>query len=146
MMFFSLILIYYIYLLYSSFHIVFLRFDEIELAAAKATKLIPAIDRKPAKNPIMFPVILVVLQIAFIVLLGIHGEYGHEPLATANVAPEGSTVRSTITFTNGTTLYVEYATTAPHRGIGDLYSMFQDIHVMIFIGFGFLMTFLKRYG
>lgn len=23
---------------------------------------------------------------------------------------------------------------------------FQDIHVMIFIGFGFLMTFLKRYG
>ena len=24
--------------------------------------------------------------------------------------------------------------------------MFQDIHVMMFIGFGFLMTFLKRYG
>ncbi|KAG5880983.1 hypothetical protein JTB14_024522 [Gonioctena quinquepunctata] len=26
------------------------------------------------------------------------------------------------------------------------YPIFQDIHVMIFIGFGFLMTFLKRYG
>ncbi|XP_068231565.1 ammonium transporter Rh type A isoform X2 [Palaemon carinicauda] len=26
------------------------------------------------------------------------------------------------------------------------YPMFQDVHVMIFIGFGFLMTFLKRYG
>lgn len=25
-------------------------------------------------------------------------------------------------------------------------AVFQDIHVMIFIGFGFLMTFLKRYG
>lgn len=25
-------------------------------------------------------------------------------------------------------------------------SVFQDVHVMIFIGFGFLMTFLKRYG
>lgn len=24
--------------------------------------------------------------------------------------------------------------------------MFQDVHVMIYIGFGFLMTFLKRYG
>ena len=23
---------------------------------------------------------------------------------------------------------------------------FQDVHVMIFIGFGFLMTFLKKYG
>lgn len=26
------------------------------------------------------------------------------------------------------------------------FSVFQDVHVMIFIGFGFLMTFLKRYG
>uniref|UniRef100_A0AAY4ESC4 Ammonium transporter Rh type A n=1 Tax=Denticeps clupeoides TaxID=299321 RepID=A0AAY4ESC4_9TELE len=36
------------------------------------------------------------------------------------------------------------------RGInkanGLLPSVFQDVHVMIFIGFGFLMTFLKRYG
>ncbi|XP_065159135.1 ammonium transporter Rh type A isoform X3 [Atheta coriaria] len=26
------------------------------------------------------------------------------------------------------------------------YNLFQDVHVMIYIGFGFLMTFLKRYG
>lgn len=25
-------------------------------------------------------------------------------------------------------------------------AVFQDVHVMIFIGFGFLMTFLKKYG
>ena len=25
-------------------------------------------------------------------------------------------------------------------------SVFQDVHVMIFLGFGFLMTFLKKYG
>ena len=24
--------------------------------------------------------------------------------------------------------------------------MFQDVHVMLYIGFGFLMTFLKKYG
>ena len=26
------------------------------------------------------------------------------------------------------------------------FAAFQDVHVMIFIGFGFLMTFLKKYG
>jgi len=29
---------------------------------------------------------------------------------------------------------------------GTKYAMFQDVHVMIFVGFGFLMTFLSKYG
>ncbi|CAG7724067.1 unnamed protein product [Allacma fusca] len=32
------------------------------------------------------------------------------------------------------------------NSLPDYYPMFQDVHVMIFIGFGFLMTFLKKYG
>lgn len=49
-------------------------------------------------------------------------------------------------------LWVDYGDdTAGDMGPGaeDLhhfYSMFQDVHVMIFIGFGFLMTFLRKYG
>jgi len=30
--------------------------------------------------------------------------------------------------------------------ITQIYGMYQDVHVMIFIGFGFLMTFLRKYG
>ena len=53
-----------------------------------------------------FVIFLLVLQCVFIVLFGIHAEYGLQETET------------------------EF-----------YYSLFQDVHVMIFIGFGFLMTF-----
>eukprot|EP01135_Chromosphaera_perkinsii_P001661 Nk52_evm38s208 gene=Nk52_evmTU38s208 len=31
-------------------------------------------------------------------------------------------------------------------GVGLRYPFYQDVHVMIFVGFGFLMTFLRKYG
>ena len=97
--------------------------------------------RPPEKNAVAFPLILLGLQVVFLVLLALHGTYGHEPLKTNLPA----SIRSTVTYINGTIVYVKQDDPSPHRGIADFYSMFQDIHVMIFIGFGFLMTFLKKY-
>ncbi|NXQ44209.1 RHAG protein, partial [Catharus fuscescens] len=39
-------------------------------------------------------------------------------------------------------IFVEY----DRNSATALYPHFQDVHVMIFVGFGFLMTFLKKYG
>ncbi|XP_030200593.1 ammonium transporter Rh type A [Gadus morhua] len=77
---------------------------------------------------IKFPVLALGLEVVTIILFALFAEYddgkghGHHP------EPGNST---------------------PHAAPEDpmsLYPMFQDVHVMIFIGFGFLMTFLKRYG
>lgn len=59
----------------------------------------------------------IVLEIVFIVLIGVLGEY------ESSARPVDPTPADM-----------------------SLYPYFQDVHVMIFIGFGFLMTFLKRYG
>ncbi|NXN65684.1 RHAG protein, partial [Himantopus himantopus] len=40
-------------------------------------------------------------------------------------------------------IFVEYDNSDASQ---TLYPLFQDVHVMIFVGFGFLMTFLKKYG
>ena len=61
------------------------------------------------------------MQVVMIILFGVFGEYGPNAAPTSNITME-----------------------APLEGLR--YSMFQDVHVMIFVGFGFLMTFLSKYG
>jgi ammonium transporter Rh len=61
------------------------------------------------------PIYLIVFQIAFIVLMGVFGNYNYEDVDKKEQVPY-------------------------------YYAMWQDVHTMMFIGFGFLMTFLKKYG
>jgi ammonium transporter Rh len=60
-------------------------------------------------------------QVLLILLLGVATEYGTE--TTIDTAGGGKI-----------------------SAIEHYYPMYQDVHTMIFIGFGFLMTFLKKYG
>ena len=48
-------------------------------------------------------------------------------------------------FTDYGTQAIGTGTSATSNTIEKYYPFFQDVHVMIFIGFGFLMTFLKKY-
>ncbi|CAI5452848.1 unnamed protein product [Caenorhabditis angaria] len=71
-------------------------------------------------NPSQF--LIFGFQIAFLVIFGLFAEYAPSALPNGAKAADEEARMPT------------------------LYPMFQDTHVMIFIGFGFLMTFLKRYG
>uniref|UniRef100_A0A0K2TS92 Ammonium transporter AmtB-like domain-containing protein n=2 Tax=Lepeophtheirus salmonis TaxID=72036 RepID=A0A0K2TS92_LEPSM len=62
--------------------------------------------------------VIIVLQVVFIILFGIFVVYNPENAIVGSPQGEGLQV----------------------------YPMFQDVSVMIFIGFGFLMSFLKKYG
>ncbi|OWF53145.1 ammonium transporter Rh type A-like [Mizuhopecten yessoensis] len=67
-----------------------------------------------------FTICMCIIQVIFIIVFGVFADY--DPAAKPR--REDKSAESTI----------------------GMYPMFQDVHVMIFIGFGFLMTFLKRYG
>lgn len=83
----------------------------------------------PMLEKLLLPGFLCVFQLLFILLYGLLVRYDDTGAPLHNVTGEGD-IPSLDSSTS--TLKV--------------YPLFQDVHVMIFIGFGFLMTFLRRYG
>uniref|UniRef100_A0A8C1GAG6 Rh family, C glycoprotein a n=1 Tax=Cyprinus carpio TaxID=7962 RepID=A0A8C1GAG6_CYPCA len=84
------------------------------------------------KNPdirISLPAICFVWQIAMIILFGLFVRYDDESDAHWSEHKHKNNITSDIE----NDFYYRYPS-------------FQDVHVMIFVGFGFLMTFLKRYS
>jgi len=62
----------------------------------------------------------IIFQVVLLIIFAIWGKYGE------SAAPESADSKQDLS--------------------GLKYAMFQDVHVMIFVGFGFLMTFLSKYG
>ncbi|CAI9543511.1 unnamed protein product [Staurois parvus] len=77
---------------------------------------------------VKLPVVCLLLQAATIVLFAVFVRYDHE------------------TDANAWHRQLNASTTDADNDFYYRYPSFQDVHTMIFIGFGFLMTFLKRYG
>eukprot|EP01012_Entosiphon_sulcatum_P006379 TRINITY_DN129_c0_g1_i3.p1 TRINITY_DN129_c0_g1~~TRINITY_DN129_c0_g1_i3.p1 ORF type:complete len:722 (-),score=98.16 TRINITY_DN129_c0_g1_i3:101-2266(-) len=88
--------------------------------------LIPAHEHPPASLQVrLFVGLFTLWEFMIMILFGIFCVYEHDTVGKAKTDDDVAAAQSYF---------------------AQRYPLFQDIHVMIFIGFGYLMTFLRKYG
>lgn len=85
--------------------------------------------------------LLIPAQVVLIVLFGVFVQYGAgpAPVVSGSVVYKGT--QSVVTLENS-----RINSDVRNADFFQRYPMYQDIHVMIFIGFGYLMSFLRKFG
>ena len=87
----------------------------------------------------ILPVYLLLFQIAFTVLLGVFGDYN-----IGNVKSNVTEVPEMYASNNSNIMTIDNCLNIFY--LKNFMLVWMDVHTMMFIGFGFLMTFLKKYG
>ncbi|GAV08644.1 hypothetical protein RvY_18306 [Ramazzottius varieornatus] len=106
-----------------------------------------------------FGLLIFLSELGFIIIFGCLVDYGwdatapslrtqflEEPLPDRATAGAEAAPPSNLTRSLRASFQVAPELTKDRVPEERYYSMFQDIHVMVFVGFGFLMTFLRKYG
>ncbi|KAK3750085.1 hypothetical protein QZH41_017119, partial [Actinostola sp. cb2023] len=83
-------------------------------------------DSPTAARP-TFNIVALVFQCVLIVLFGVLVDYGKDVLPPANGEP------------------IKYDPLSPNN-LQIFHGAFQDIHILVFVGIGFLISFMKKYG
>ncbi|XP_041373506.1 ammonium transporter Rh type A-like [Gigantopelta aegis] len=90
------------------------------------------------------PVFVITLQVGFILIFAFLSEYDDSAKPFWKGKPEDSPIRQYYPSMNRSRIMFRPWMRGSLKVF--CFPVFQDVHVMIFVGFGFLMTYLKRYG
>jgi len=86
--------------------------------------------------------ILIPAQAIMIILFGVFVQYGAGPAPVVT----GSNVYRDPSKNSSTYADIQRISSSVNSNFYNKYPFYQDIHVMIFIGFGYLMSFLRKFG
>jgi hypothetical protein len=90
-----------------------------------------------------FPIVAMFAQGLLILFFGLFTEY--DSTAVAPYINTTATTATTTTTTAANSISIPALTSANHA-FGNTYPMYQDVHVITFIGFGFLMVQLRQHA